>query len=341
MPDRVAVLVRGIAALALLGCAMASPAQTVAPDQEPLGIGLEGFVYPYPVEYLKLRIDGAEVKMAFMDVDPTAAPNGRTLVLMHGRNFFGAYWKDTIHLLSTKGYRVVVPDQIGFGKSSKPDLPHSLHLHAHNTKMLLDLLGIKKATLVAHSLGGMMAVRFTLMYPEVVERLVLEDPLGLEDYRVKVPYATRDELAEEARKQTAAANEAMFKGYFAEWKLEYQIFPDVQTRWMIGPESDLMARTAAHTYTMAYEQPVLYELSLIKAPTLLMVGEKDRTALGRGRVSQEVRATLGLMPELAKRAAAAIPDCKLVLIPDVAHVPHLEAPQRFYDELLRFIEPKR
>jgi len=42
-----------------------------------------------------------------------------------------------------------------------------------------------------------------------------------------------------------------------------------------------------------------------------------------------VRATLGLMPELAKKAAAAIPDCKLVLIPDVAHVPHLEAPQRF------------
>jgi pimeloyl-ACP methyl ester carboxylesterase len=58
-------------------------------------------------------------------------------------------------------------------------------------------------------------------------------------------------------------------------------------------------------------------------------------------VSQEVRATMGLMPELAKKAAAAIPDCKLVLVPDVSHVPHLEAPQRFYDELLRFIEPKR
>jgi pimeloyl-ACP methyl ester carboxylesterase len=341
MPAWFAAFAHGIAACALLGCANAGFAQKAAPDQEPLGIGLEGFVYPYPVEYLSLRIDAADVKMAFMDVEPTATANGRTLVLMHGRNFFGAYWKDTIHLLSSKGYRVVVPDQIGFGKSSKPDSAHSLHRHAQNTKMLLDLLGIKKATVVGHSLGGMMAIRFALMYPDLVERLVLEAPIGLEDYRLKVPYATRDELAEETRKQTASANETFFKAYFVEWKLEYQIFPDVQTRWMLGPESELIARTAAHTYTMAYEQPVLYELSGLKPPTLLMIGEKDRTALGRGRVSPEVRATLGLMPELGKKAAAAIPDCRLVVIPDVGHVPHLEAPQRFNDELLRFIEPKR
>jgi pimeloyl-ACP methyl ester carboxylesterase len=92
---------------------------------------------------------------------------------------------------------------------------------------------------------------------------------------------------------------------------------------------------------MAYEQPVLYEIPLVKTPTLLIVGEKDRTALGRARVSAEVRATLGLMPELARKAAASMADCKLVLIPDVGHVPHLEAPQRFYDELLRFLEGKR
>jgi pimeloyl-ACP methyl ester carboxylesterase len=125
-----------------------------------------------------------------------------------------------------------------------------------------------------------------------------------------------------------------------QWKSEYQVFADVQTRWMLGPESELIARTAMHTYTMAYEQPVLYELPLIKTPTLIIVGEKDRTALGRARVSPEVRATMGLMPELVKKAAAAMPDCKVALIPDVGHIPHLEAPQRFEEELMRFIEPK-
>jgi pimeloyl-ACP methyl ester carboxylesterase len=330
-----------VAFATMLAIAGRSAAQSATPDQEPLGVGLEGFAYPYPVQYLTLHMETMDVKLAFMDIEPTATPNGHVVVLMHGRNFFGAYWKDTAHFLSTKGYRIIVPDQIGFGKSTKPDLPHSLHLHAHNTKLLLDTLNVKKAIIVAHSLGGMMAARFALMYPETVERLVLEDPLGLEDYRLKVPYVTPAELLQEARKQGAAANEALFKGYFVQWKLEYQIFPDVQTRWMLGPESELIARTAMHTYVMAYEQPVVYELPLIKAPTLIIVGDKDRTALGRTRVSPEVRATMGLMPELAKKAASSMPDCKVALIADVGHIPHVESPERFYEELMRFIEPKR
>jgi len=328
------------ATAAVLCCPSLGHAQTAAPDLEPLGIGLESLAYPYPVQYLLMRMEGEDVKMAFMDVEPTAPANGQTVILMHGRNFFGAYWKDTINLLSAHGFRVVVPDQIGFGKSSKPDIPHSFHVHAYNTKQLLDYLGAKKVFLVGHSLGGAMAMRFALMYPDYVERLVLEDPIGLEDYRNKVPFATREALAAEARAQTRERIETFMKDYFANWKPAFQVFADVQYRWTLGPESDLIARTAAQTYTMAYEQPVLYEMPLIKTPTLLIVGEKDRAAIGRNRVTPEVRATLGLYPDLAKKAAQAIPDCKLVLVPDVGHVPHLEAPERFHEELLHFLEQK-
>ena len=335
---------RGLLAAAAIAVLFCRPplgqAQTAAPDLEPLGIGLESLAYPYPVQYLLMRMEGEDVKLAFMDVEPTAPANGKTVVLMHGRNFFSAYWKDTINLLSAHGFRVVVPDQIGFGKSSKPDIPHSFHVHAYNTKQLLDYLGVKKANLVGHSLGGTMAMRFTLMYPDYVERLVLEDPIGLEDYRNKVPFATRDALAAEARGQTRERIETFMKDFFANWKSAFQTFADVQYRWTLGPESDLIARTAAQTYTMAYEQPVLYEMPLIRTPTLLIVGEKDRAAIGRNRVTPEVRATLGSYPELAKKAAQAMPDCKLVLVPDVGHVPHLEAPERFHEELLRFLEQK-
>ena len=329
-----------LAATILLSAPAASFAQTASSDQEPIGIGLEGFVYPYPVQYLLLRMEGEDVKLAFMDVEPSAPANGKTVVLMHGRNFLGAYWKDTIHWLSARGYRVVVPDQIGFGKSSKPDVPHSFHVHAYNTKQLLDYLGVEQATFVAHSIGGMIAARFALMYPEHVERLVLEDPIGLEDYRIKVPFATRDELTAEARKQTRAAIDTFMQGFFANWKPEFQIYADIQYRWTLGPESELIARTAAQTYTMAYEQTVVYELPLIKLPTLLIVGDKDRAAIGRNRVTPEVRATLGLYPELARKAAQSMPDCKLVLISDVGHVPHLEAPEQFQEQLLRFLEQK-
>jgi len=57
--------------------------------------------------------------MAYMDVT-AKNPNSKTVVLLHGKNFNGAYWKTTIEALTKEGYRVIVPDQIGFGKSSKP-----------------------------------------------------------------------------------------------------------------------------------------------------------------------------------------------------------------------------
>ena len=60
--------------------------------EEPLGVGMEGFPYPHPVQWLALRMEGEDVRMGYMDVPPAGAANGRSVVLLHGRNFFGAYW---------------------------------------------------------------------------------------------------------------------------------------------------------------------------------------------------------------------------------------------------------
>jgi len=305
---------------------------------EPIGSGLEGLAYPHPVRYLDLVMEGEPVRLAYMDVPPSGPDNGRSVVLLHGRNFFGLYWEQTITFLSAQGYRVIVPDQIGFGKSSKPDVPHSLHTHARNIKQLIDALRIRRVFLVGHSLGGMMAIRFALMYPENLDGLVLEAPIGLEDYRIPVPYATRAELTTEALKTTPEATEQLFHNFVVEWQPQLQIYADVQVGWMLGPEAYRLARTAAHTYTMAYEQPVLYELGLLKLNTLLIAGEKDRAAIGRNRVGPKVRGTMGLWPQIAQRAAQAIPQCTLVLLPDVAHIPHLEAPARFHAELEAFLK---
>jgi pimeloyl-ACP methyl ester carboxylesterase len=305
---------------------------------EPIGSGLEGLPYPYPVRYLDLVMEGEPVRLAYMDVPPSGPDNGRNVVLMHGRNFFGLYWAQTIDFLSALGYRVIVPDQIGFGKSSKPDVPHSVHVHARNTKRLLDALGVHRTVLVGHSLGGMIAIRFALMYPENLERLVLEAPIGLEDYRIPVPYATREELTTEALKTTPEATEQLFHNFVVQWQPPFQIYSDVQVGWMLGPEAYRIARTAAHTYTMAYEQPVLYELARLKPLTLLIAGEQDRAAIGRNRVGPKVRDTMGLWPQIAQRAAQTIPRCTLVMLPDVAHIPHLEAPARFHAELEAFLK---
>jgi proline iminopeptidase len=98
--------------------ALLSLAPTRAADapREPYGIALEGFPYPDPVNLLPLVNEGEDLRMAYMDVAPSQ-PNGRTVVLLHGRNFPASYRAPVIKVLSETGYRVAVPDQIGFGKS--------------------------------------------------------------------------------------------------------------------------------------------------------------------------------------------------------------------------------
>lgn len=304
---------------------------------EPLGPEMAGFPYPYPVNYLPLTMDGLQVQMAYMDVPPTGTANGRTAVLLHGRNFGGYYWENTIRFLSGKGYRVVIPDQIGFGKSSKPDIALSFHGGADHTRQLLDKLGVDKVTLVAHSMGSMFAMRFALMFPQRVEALAMEGPIGLEDYRLKVPYATKDELAREAASMNREGINRFYRGYFAEWKPEYQVFPDVAWRWTLGPEAPRLARVAAHTYQMAYEQPVLYELPLIKTRTLLIAGDKDRSAIGRNRATPEARESLGRFTLLVPAAAKSMPVAKGVILEGVGHIPHLEATGRFHALLEEFL----
>lgn len=152
-----------------------------------LSITLENVKYPYPVNFLPLEVEGQDVRMAYMDIKPVNS-NGKTVVLLHGKNFGGYYWTNVIKAFTEKGFRVIVPDQIGFGKSSKPFIHYSFHQLAVFNKKLLDTLGINKAIILGHSMGGMLATRFTLMYPSAVDKLVLEDPIGLEDYRTFVPY---------------------------------------------------------------------------------------------------------------------------------------------------------
>src|SRR5271169_3785291 len=170
--------------------------------REPYGIDLEGFAYPYPVNLLPLVNDGEALRMAYMDV-AAAQPNGRVVVLLHGRNFPSSYWAPVIKTLSEAGFRVVVPDQIGFGKSSKPMADLHFDTLARNTVALMDHLQIAKFDIVAHSLGGMLGVRIARVYPDRVAHLLLAAPIGLEDYRFYVPPTPTEKIIENEDKLTA------------------------------------------------------------------------------------------------------------------------------------------
>ncbi len=324
----------------LLLCISSAGAEALRDPPRPLGIAMENYAYPYPVDYLNLEIEGQDVRMAYMDAKPAAGANGRTVVLMHGKNFFGAYWADTIRLLTAHGFRVVVPDQIGFGKSSKPDIYYTFQLLARNTRLLLEHLNIEQTAVVGHSMGGMLAARFALMYPEVTSRLVLENPIGLEDYRLKVPFKTTEELYKGVLGYTQDSIRAYHKTYYARWRNEYEDYVQAHYRWTLSGEYPRLAWSSALTAQMIYTQPVVYEFSAIATPALVVIGQEDRTTLGRGELPPAVLATLGQYPELGRKTAAALQHARLVELHDIGHIPHLESPRRFHTELLKFLTPE-
>lgn len=312
---------------------------------KPLGIALEEWVYPFPVRFLNLDSEGEPLRMAYMDIAPAqstltaAVPvKAPAVVLLHGKNFGGDYWANTIRALSQAGHRVIVPDQIGFGKSSKPDLAYSFDLLADNTMHLLDTLKIERAVVIGHSMGGMLAVRMARNFPRRVTRLVLENPIGLEDYRFKVPpRSTEAVYRSELLNTDAAAHRAFLRKYFVRWQPAFERFVEVRTRLTRSGEYPRWAKAAALTYQMIYQQPVRHEFGLLTMPALLVIGQKDRTYLGRGSVPEDVARTMGQYPQLGRAAARDIRQSTLIELPNVGHIPHLEAPTEFHRRLIAWL----
>ncbi|WP_217145116.1 alpha/beta fold hydrolase [Streptomyces sp. AC627_RSS907] len=319
----------------------ASPTQGRTGDDpvytEPIGIGLEGFPSPFPFSFLRLVVQGEIVNMAYMDVAPSGRANGQTVTLLHGKNFDGGAWAPTARALAKAGYRVVIPDQIGFGRSSKPAVDYGFAMLADNTAALLDHLGVDRTHLVAHSMGGMLATRFALRHPRRTLRVALANPVGLEDYRELVPEHTTEKLfADELGKTDQAALRAFYRGYVVRWRPEYERNVEIRCRVTLSAEYPRWAMAAALTYQTAYHQPVVHEFGRLRAPVLLVIGQEDRTAIGKEYATPADRDKLGNYPVLGKRTAEAIPDARLVELPGVGHNPQMEAAGRFQRELTRF-----
>lgn len=309
-------------------------------DLQWLDIELANYPYPYPVSTLLLNIQEQELKMAYMDIQPNNY-TGKNVVLLHGKNFNGAYWETTIAALTKEGFRVIVPDQIGFGKSSKPEHFHyTFQQLSQNTKTLLDSLQITKTAVLGHSMGGMLATRFALMYPETTEKLILENPIGLEDWKVKVPFKPVTWWYQnELKKDYESIKKYQQESYYDNnWKPAYDEWANLLAGWTLNSSYETIAWNAALTYDMIFTQPVVYEFENVTSPTLLIIGTRDRTALGKPLVSEAVRKTMGRYNELGKKTQQRIPNATLVELEGIGHLPHIESFNGFITPLLSFLK---
>lgn len=332
IPVLTAALLAGLAAPAALGQSSAAPVY---------GVQLEGFDYPYPLKHYTFASQGQDLSMGYMDVAPTGPANGKVVVLLHGKNFCAATWEATIGVLTGAGYRVIAPDQVGFCTSSKPvRYQFSLAQLATNTRDLLRSLGVTKPIIMGHSMGGMLAIRYALTFPDgpdSVQKLLLVNPIGLEDWQFEgVPYASIDSLYENELKTSADSIKAyQLRFYYnGNWKPDYDRWVQMAAGLYNGPGKQQVAWNQAQTSEMIFTQPVVHELVRLRPPTVLFIGAKDRTAPGANRADEETRARLGNYAELGRRAAKAIPNSTLVEFPAFGHSPQVEAPDDFHKALL-------
>jgi pimeloyl-ACP methyl ester carboxylesterase len=299
-------------------------------DVLPGSITYEGIPYPYPVQTMPLKLYGQDVRMAYMDVPPEGTANGHTVVLFHGMNFGGLYFEGPINVLRKEGYRVIVPDQIGFGRSSKPIIPYNFHDMAANTRKLLATLNVTKAIIMGHSMGGMLAARFAATYTDLTERVIIYDPIGLTDVRWERPWTSTEEAYERTMAQT---QDQLYQGFYATihryfpmpgaWKPEYENYVRILYAPTLSSEWPRLAMVRATYQGMPYLDPVVHDWAHIKCKALVIGGDKD---------GQD-------FPAQARHIADSIPNgnATLVLLPNLGHVPHLESPEVFYPALLKFL----
>lgn len=328
--------VRLRSALALLASGLLL--QTATAADKVYGEQLEGFAYPYPLQRFTFTSQQQALSMGFMDVKPARQPNGQTVVLLHGKNFCGATWETTIRTLSQQGYRVIAPDQIGFCSSAKPaSYQYSFQQLAENTHQLLQRQGVTNAIIMGHSTGGMLATRYALMYPQQTQKLVLVNPIGLEDWKAKgVPWRSVDQWYQRELKLDAASIKKYEQHtyYSGQWKPAYDKWVDMLAGLNKGPGHQKVAWNSALIYDMIFTQPVWYEFKNLSMPVTLMIGTADTTAIGSDIAPPEVKAQLGHYEVLGPQVAKMIPDARLITFPGLGHAPQMEAPQRFHQALL-------
>lgn len=303
--------------------AQSAPPQTPPSDWGPISINLEEFEYPYPVEFMNFRIYNQDVRIAYMDVAPTGPANGRTVIFHHGGLYYGWYWQSQIEALSNEGYRVIVKDRLGWGKSSKPILPYSISLWASNTARLMDHLGIEEAAMVGHSIGGQMVTRFAFLYPERTTHLVTVNQVGLTDRR-----AGRGFRPMTGEVDANPDMEAVFDGLlrwaeenYVTWQPQFAEHMRIRYGQRLSGDWPRMAYVSALTGQMRGMDTVVNDWQHIQTRTLIMGGEEDYPTFA----------------EEARHAGQVFPNAEVFLIPDVGHNPHEEVPDIVNAALIRFL----
>jgi pimeloyl-ACP methyl ester carboxylesterase len=194
---------------------------------------------------------------------------------------------------------------------------------------------------MGHSIGGMLAIHYAMMYPTETKTLILVDPLGLDDWKAKgVPYATLDHLYRQELNKTPEKVLAYERDnyYGCKWEPPFDRWIDLFAAFKNSADYPRMAWNQALTSDMVFTQPVCYEFRRLAPPVLLLIGQTDRTAPTRELAPPDVQKVLGDYPTLGRQAAAAMPHAQLVEFPGLGHSAQIQDSPRFIQPVKEFLD---
>ena len=268
-------------------------------------------------------VDAAGLRLHVRDSGPPAGkPDAPTVILLHGFGSSLHTWEPWAQALAGE-LRVVRFDQPGAGLTgADPTGDYSDERGMQVLLALMDRLGIARASLVGHSMGGRLAFRFAAAHPGRVNKLVLVAPDGFASPGFE--YDKAPEVPAVARLMRYALPKVLLRmslePAYADTRLMTE---EIVTRYhdmMLAPgvRGALLARMAQ----MTLREPTAV-LKTINAPTLLVWGDKD-----------------AMIPVAnAQDYLRALPDARLVTLPGVGHLPHEEAPAASLPALVAFLAP--
>ncbi|MEC9358800.1 MAG: alpha/beta hydrolase [Pseudomonadota bacterium] len=247
--------------------------------------------------------------------------SGTTVVFLHGSgsgacghsNFKGNY-----PALVEAGYRVIVQDLIGYGYSDKPDdIDYPLELFVQCVKQTLDTIGVTRCTLVGNSLGGAVAISLALKHPEILDRLVLLAPGGVEeqaDYFKMPGMAKMKEVFTSPEPMTASRMLDFFRTVFT-------VNPDCVDEQLANERHALMQLQNPRVMQSMRVPDMTADLHRISCPALGFWGMQDQ-----------------LMPETGiLKLARNIPKLRMIVVPQCGHWVMIEHRDLFNRMLLDFL----
>ncbi len=303
------------AMLALLGC---------APRYAGLGpIEPSDLWAPLPVQHTVVN----DLDIAFVD----SGGEGDPIVFIHGLSSYLGFWEYQLEHFA-KDHRVLALDLPGYGASGRPDVPCTPPWYADVVADWMFAVGVERATVVGHSMGGQVAMELALRHPERVERLALSAPAGFEAFDAGAAsfmkaFWTESRAMESSEEQVRANFVTMVFN-----EVDEGVERLIQERVRLGLNPRFGGTSVAVSRSIAgmLDHPVGPRAREIAVPTLIVYGSDDRMIPNPIFTGGRTRA-------IAERAHQLVPHSRLLMIEGAGHTVHHDAPRAFNAALEEFL----